>query len=126
MQGNHRKSRRRIRFTLSGLGLAMCIGLGTPGPVWAVGSPSSPSRLTGVVNVNQASAAELQLLPGVGPARAQAILELRQRRGGFQSLDDLTGIEGIGPASLRAMRPHLVLKGKTTARRRPTPQSPRP
>jgi competence protein ComEA len=73
-------------------------------------------RLQGVVNVNTASVQELQLLPGVGEARARAIVDLRKQRGGLKSLDELRDVKGIGDASLEKLRPHVTFDGKTTAR----------
>jgi len=75
----------------------------------------SRSGLEGVVNLNTASVDELQLLPGVGEARAAAIVEIRKTRGGFKSVDELTEVKGIGDAMLENLRPHVVLQGKTTA-----------
>ena len=73
-------------------------------------------QLQGVVNVNTANVQELQLLPGVGEARARAIVDLRKQRGGFKSLDELRDVKGIGDASLEKLRPHVAFDGKTTAR----------
>ena len=73
--------------------------------------------LSGVVNVNTASLEELELLPGVGRSRAEAIVAERKQRGGFQAVDELVEVRGIGPALLDKLRAHVVLKGKTTARR---------
>jgi len=78
---------------------------------------ASPPALEGVVNLNSATAEELRLLPGVGRARADAILAIRKRRGGFKSLDELTQVKGIGKAMLERLRPHLTLSGRTTAGR---------
>ena len=75
-----------------------------------------PPALTGVVNVNTASAAELQLLPGIGDARARALIELRKRRGGFKAVEELKDVKGIGDAGLARLRPFVRLDGKTTAR----------
>jgi len=72
-------------------------------------------EITGVVNVNTASAAELEMLPGIGASRAKALIEAREAKGGFKSLDDLLAVKGIGEASLAKLRPHLTLEGKTTA-----------
>lgn len=77
---------------------------------------AAAADLKGVVNVNTASSEELQLLPGIGESRAQAILEERKRKGGFQSVDELVAVRGIGDAALARLRPHITLKGKTTAR----------
>lgn len=59
-----------------------------------------------IVNLNQATLAQLESLPGVGPATAQAILEYRAQRGRFRSVDDLLNVRGIGPAKLEQIRPH--------------------
>lgn len=59
-----------------------------------------------VVDLNLASEEDLRKLPGVGPARARRILELRARLGGrFKSLDDLARIKGFGKATLKRLRP---------------------
>ncbi|MDE0886139.1 MAG: helix-hairpin-helix domain-containing protein [Myxococcota bacterium] len=71
----------------------------------------------GVVNVNTASAAELELLPGVGSQRAAAIIATRKSKGSFSRPEDLLEVEGIGAVMLERMRPYVALKGGTTARR---------
>jgi competence protein ComEA len=71
--------------------------------------------MAGVVNVNTATVAELELLPGVGPAKAQAILEARRERGGFKSVEELEDVKGIGPAALERLRPFARISGQTTA-----------
>ena len=68
----------------------------------------------GVVNINTANAAELALLPGIGESKASAIVSTRKARGGFQSVDDLLAVKGIGEAALEKIRGHVVLKGATT------------
>jgi len=82
----------------------------------AAQAADSQPGLTGQVNVNTATAEELQLLPGVGAARAAALIELRKQRGGFQSLEQLKEVKGIGDASLERLRPYVRFEGKTTAR----------
>ena len=71
--------------------------------------------IVGVVNVNSATAEELALLPGVGPAKAQAILEYRKEHGAFKRVEDLSEVKGIGDKALERMRPHVALDGKSTA-----------
>jgi competence protein ComEA len=58
----------------------------------------------GPVDVNRATADELDELPGVGPATAAAIVTERTRNGPFTSVDDLDRVPGIGPAKLEALR----------------------
>ena len=74
--------------------------------------------LTGVVNVNTATMEELQLLPGIGEARARAVITMRKEQGGFKSLNDLLQVKGIGEAGLDRLRPHLTVSGRTTAKSR--------
>jgi comEA protein len=71
--------------------------------------------LEGVVNINTASAEQLQMLPGVGEVRARAILSERKERGGFKSVEDLRAVKGVGDSLLERMKPHVTLTGKTTA-----------
>lgn len=67
----------------------------------------------GQVNLNTASAEELQRLPGVGPSRAEAILAYRDRRP-FRRVEELMRIPGIGRKTFRRLRPLLTLEGPTT------------
>ena len=83
-------------------------------PLALAAAPFTASALSGVVNVNTASAEELSLLPGVGPARARAIVELRQQRGGFKRVEDLLEVKGIGEAGLAKLKPFLAIEGKST------------
>lgn len=77
--------------------------------------PAATERFT--VNVNDAGVDELAVLPGLGPATAQRIVDHRREHGPFTSLDDLLDVPGIGPATLDAMRPHV----RPIRRREPTP-----
>ena len=56
------------------------------------------------VNVNAASQQELEALPGIGPAKAKAIVEYRAQNGAFKSVDELTKVKGIGPAVLAKLK----------------------
>ena len=68
----------------------------------------------GVINQNTAPAELLSLLPGVGPAKAGAIVTYRNRRP-FRTVDELVRIKGIGRKMVRRLRPHLAVAGPTTA-----------
>jgi competence protein ComEA len=65
-------------------------------------------RSTIPIDVNVASADELEALPGVGPATATAIVTERERNGPFLDVDDLDRVPGIGPAKLDALRELVV------------------
>ena len=56
------------------------------------------------VNVNTASSAELEALPGIGPAKAKAIVEYRQKNGAFKSVEELKNVKGIGDAVLNKLK----------------------
>jgi competence protein ComEA len=60
------------------------------------------------VDINSASAAELEALPGIGAAKAAAIVEERQVRP-FASVEDLERVRGIGPALVAELRPHVMV-----------------
>jgi comEA protein len=68
------------------------------------------------VNLNTATSEQLQLVPGIGPATADKILQMRKAYGAFKSVDDLLAIRGIGPKRLEKMRKYLTV-GKPAANR---------
>jgi competence protein ComEA len=75
----------------------------TPAAAAPGGASSAP------INLNTATAEQLDTLDGVGPSTAEKILTFRQQHGGFSSLDDLTQIPGIGPKKLAALKPQVTL-----------------
>ena len=80
-----------------------------PGGNTAPGARTAPGKsgdggASGTVNINTASASELEKLPGIGPALAQRIVEYRDSHGPFASVDSLTDVPGIGKAKLEGLR----------------------
>jgi competence ComEA-like helix-hairpin-helix protein len=68
--------------------------------------PARLRLLLGIkLEINQATAAELQALPRIGPKLAQRVVELRRRGGPFLSVEDLQRVKGIGPATVERLRP---------------------
>jgi competence ComEA-like helix-hairpin-helix protein len=82
----------------------------------AVASPAGAKALEGVVNINTATVPELTLLPGVGKAKAEQIVQQRQTKP-FTAVEDLKNIPGLGAKRIEAMRSHVTLQGPTTAKR---------
>jgi len=68
----------------------------------------------GVVNINTAGEEQLQLLPRVGPALAQRIIDFREANGPFRSVDELVAVKGIGETSLEKLSPYVTTEGATT------------
>ncbi|MBL8601796.1 MAG: helix-hairpin-helix domain-containing protein [Myxococcales bacterium] len=90
-------------------------------PPAAAARPSGPTASSeGVVNINAATQDELERLPGIGPARAEAIVRLRERVRRFGHVEDLVRVRGIGRASMRRLRPFVSLEGPTTLEARPS------
>jgi competence protein ComEA len=59
------------------------------------------------LNLNRAEQGELEQVPGIGPARAKAIVDFRRQHGLFESVDELRQVKGIGPATLNQVRPFV-------------------
>ena len=63
------------------------------------------------VNINTATKDELDGLKGIGPTKAQAIVDFRKKNGPFKSVDDLQNVPGIGPATLKDLRSNVSVSG---------------
>lgn len=84
-----------------------------PHPVAAVGDSPETSRRAHsalpaqTISINTASAAELELLPGIGPALAARIVADRAANGPFRSVEELARVRGIGPRTVERVRPYV-------------------
>lgn len=63
-----------------------------------------PTHLVGKINLNTASAQELEALPGIGPALAQSIVQYRQLHGNYKKIEDILNVPGIGPKTFEKIR----------------------
>ncbi|HID64485.1 MAG TPA: competence protein ComEA [Anaerolineae bacterium] len=81
-----------------------------------VSPPSSPpllspsSRGGGKVNINTATAEELGTLPGIGPTKAQSIIDYRTANGPFQSIEDIKNVRGIGDATFEKLKDKISVQ----------------
>jgi len=86
-------------------------GAATAGPAEA-GAPGAEAGTAGAaqapLNLNSATAEQLDALEGIGPGTAAKILEYRREHGGFGSVDELDAVPGIGPARLEALRDQVT------------------
>ena len=105
------------------IALALALWLGWSGPMVLQENPvietqaprtliKYPVQSTLTVNLNQATAKDLQELPGIGPVLAQRILMQRERVGAFGSLEELLAVKGVGEKRLERIRPFLHLESK--------------
>lgn len=78
---------------------------GLPPPPQALAAEPGPAAL----DLNLATKAELRLIPGIGDALAQRIIDHRQRQGSFRSVDELRKVAGIGPKTLDRIRHQLFV-----------------
>lgn len=113
----------RERVTLTVLGAVALIGLSVliwqqrRPPIRVAVGPEPPYaqwdalvQQARQVNINQATAGELERLPEIGPATALRIIEHRRQHGRFQSPEELLNVPGIGPKTLDALRDYLVVE----------------
>jgi competence protein ComEA len=77
-----------------------------PAPTRSSSAKADPSA---PVNVNAASAADLQTVPGIGRSLAQRIVEFREKNGPFATVDDLVKVRGIGEKSIERLKPYLTV-----------------
>ena len=80
-----------------------------PQPARTLTASGSAQKGSTPVNINTATAEELQSLPRIGPAMAQRIIAWREAHGGFRSVDELDAVPGIGPSMLENLRPLVTV-----------------
>ncbi len=95
---------RTRRFTAAIVALALTL----------LALPSFAAEPEGKVNVNSASVEQLALLPRVGPAVAQRIVDFRKDNGAFKKPEDLMLVRGIGQKTYELLAPYVAVSGDTT------------
>ena len=75
---------------------------------WTYGTALG-GKVHGKININTASAEELQRLPNIGPAMAEKVIAYRQENHGFQSAEDLMQVSGIGPKKYAKISPLIKI-----------------
>jgi len=66
-----------------------------------------PAIVPATIDLNREGPEGLQALPGIGAVRAEAIILDRVRRGPFHAIEDLDRVDGLGPATIEALRPFV-------------------
>lgn len=119
--------KKELIFILSGailLGSGISLGLG----ISELGKPLLPLQVSGLehatssdsatvkpppsepININKASAVELEILPGIGPSKAAAIVSYRRENGPFKTIAEIQNVSGIGPKTFEQLQSLITVK----------------
>ena len=87
--------------------LALALGATTAAAQTTSGAraPKATASVDAQVNLNTATPAQLETLPGIGPATAQRIIEYRQKNGAFKKIEELMNVRGVGEKSFLKLKP---------------------
>ena len=88
----------------------------TPTPTRTASKPSAArtAKPAVTVNINTASAVELEQLPGVGAKTAERIVDYRQKKGPFKKIEELMNVQGIGEKNFLKLRGQLTVSGQSS------------
>jgi competence protein ComEA len=70
--------------------------------------PGNQPKPLAIININTATSAELEALPGIGPKVAARIVEYRKTKGPFKKIEELMNVQGVGEKSFLKLRPQLT------------------
>jgi competence protein ComEA len=107
-----------FRTLLSTLALSILVIAhpGTAGAQTPASRGATAAPVPAVVNINTASAKDLEVLPGIGQKTAARIVEFRQKNGPFKKVEELMNVGGIGEKSFLRLKPQLTVADQPPAR----------
>ena len=76
---------------------------------------SKAAATTAIVNINTASASDLEALPGIGAKTAARIVEYRQKNGPFKKIEELMNVRGVGEKNFLKLKPQITIASKAEA-----------
>ena len=99
---------RRLSCVVAMFVLLAAMSAGAAGQAKSSGAKAAAS-ITSPININTATAAQLEGLPGIGARTAQAIVDHRQKNGGFKKIEELMNVKGIGEKSFLKLKPMVTV-----------------
>ena len=101
-----------MRTYVSVIAMMVCLGLAGQAQTLTSAAGAKAARPMVMVNVNTATAAEFETLPGIGTRVAERIVEYRKQKGAFKKIEELMNVQGIGEKSFLKLRPQLTVGPK--------------
>ena len=103
-----------MRRFLAAMVILTTIGVAQPATALSqgaktAGAAKAKATAANPVNLNSASVAQLQTLPGIGASTAQRIIEYRQKNGSFKKIEELMNVKGIGEKSFLKLKPLITV-----------------
>jgi competence protein ComEA len=99
-------------MTRTVIGMVLAVWLAGAPMAQAAGAPQDAADTKAVgaaVNLNTASASQLEAVPGIGSKMAQRIVEYRQKNGAFKKIEELMNVKGIGEKSFLKLKAHITV-----------------
>jgi competence protein ComEA len=106
------KEKTMLRICLSVFTLAACLSVQALAQGAATSSDPKAVKPSTIINLNTATVAELEVLPGIGAKVAARIVEYRTNKGPFRKIEDLMNVQGVGEKSFLKLRPQLTVGAK--------------
>ena len=101
-----------LRVCLSAFALAACLSAQALAQGAAQGPEPKATGSAALINLNTATAAEFESLPGIGAKVAARIVEYRMKNGPFRKIEELMNVQGIGEKSFLKLRPQLTVSAR--------------